>query len=302
MANYLTLAADTLTLDNGNRKMQGVAYSGEALLYDGDYIVIDLASLKLDTAKQIPLLLNHDTTKVVGYGYLSVDNGQLLIKGEMLDNPEAAQVISAADKGLQWQLSIGFQSNTILGAPEGSVINGRTLSYDCYCFHNALVRETSFTPTGADANTSAVILSLGGNNAMKIKQNDKPELNAEGTKETVKAAETNLTAEGLTATLSLLQERLNEANNRITQLTAHNAELESVIKHKEKEVKLSALVNLGVKQEKAEVLADIDNEDAFKALVEVLELNAKQSALLNASYATETAEDSKKENPILKFI
>ena len=240
----ITLSIARLSVDE-RRKMRGVAYAGGVLSYFGDSIAIDLDTLQF-TGKQIPLLHNHDRGRVVGYGHLMREGNALIVEGEMLNNDHAAEITSAADEGLEWQMSVHIESRRTLTRHAGDVVNGQPLTVDeVTVLADGVIREVSFTPTGVDADTSARILS---------------------------AEKETLAAENKT-----LKQQLAE------QATA---------------AKLAQLSALGVEGERAAKLAKAD-DDTFAALVEQIQLSAKQSAVLSASYEGGTTETTR-QNPLLK--
>lgn len=273
----LTLQIEHLSIDD-RRKVHGVAYAGGVLSYWGDSIAIDLDTLQLN-GKQIPLLHNHDRDRCVGYGWLKIDSGKLLVDGEMLDTDHAKEIISAADSGLTWQMSVHVESNRVITRSTGDMVNGVNLSQDTKVFMSGVIREVSFTPTGVDADTQATILSLSLQEAEMSKE----------------------TPQGTTEVLSA---QLSQANEQIAKLSADNtakdariAELEKQIADERTSVRLSQLKDLGVEGERAAKLAQADAE-TYTALIEQLQLSSKQSAALSANYSA-GSETAQRKNPLL---
>lgn len=263
----ITLSIARLSVDE-RRKMRGVAYAGGVLSYYGDNIAIDLDSLKFD-GKQIPLLRSHDRDRVVGYGHLMREGNALIVEGEMLNNDHASEITSAADEGLEWQMSVHIESRRTLTRNAGDVVNGQAITVDdVTVLADGVIREVSFTPTGVDANTSARILSL------SLKPNPEPEMNKE--------------LEQQVATLSAEKETLAAENETLKQQLAEQATA----------AKLAQLSTLGVEGERAAKLAKAD-DDTFAALVEQIQLSAKQSAVLSASYEGGAAPETRP-NPLLR--
>ena len=264
--NNITLHIARLSLD-ARRKMRGVAYAGGVLSYFGDNIAIDLDTLKF-TGKQIPLLHNHDRDRVVGYGHLMREGNALIVEGEMLSNDHADGIVSAADEGLEWQMSVHIESSRTLTRHAGDVVNGQALADDdVLVLSDGVIREVSFTPTGVDADTSARILSL------SLKPDKEQPMNKE--------------LEQQVATLSAEKAALTAENETLKQQLAEQATA----------TKLAQLSALGVEGERAAKLAKAD-DDTFAALVEQIQLSAKQSAVLSASY--EGGEPAARPNPLLK--
>nr|DAU29625.1 MAG TPA: prohead serine protease [Caudoviricetes sp.] len=263
----ITLSIARLSVDE-RRKMRGVAYAGGVLSYYGDNIAIDLDSLKFD-GKQIPLLRSHDRDRVVGYGHLMREGNALIVEGEMLNNDHASEITSAADEGLEWQMSVHIESRRTLTRNAGDVVNGQAITVDeVTVLADGVIREVSFTPTGVDADTSARILSL------SLKSNQEPEMNKE--------------LEQQVATLSAEKADLAAENETLKQQLAEQATA----------AKLAQLSALGVEGERAAKLAKAD-DDTFAALVEQIQLSAKQSAVLSASYEGGAAPETRP-NPLLR--
>lgn len=248
----ITLSIARLSVDE-RRKMRGVAYAGGVLSYYGDNIAIDLDSLKFD-GKQIPLLRSHDRDRVVGYGHLMREGNALIVEGEMLNNDHASEITSAADEGLEWQMSVHIESRRTLTRNAGDVVNGQAITVDeVTVLADGVIREVSFTPTGVDADTSARILSL------SLKSNQEPEMNKE--------------LEQQVATLSAEKANLAAENETLKQQLAEQATA----------TKLAQLSALGVEGERAAKLAKAD-DDTFAALVEQIQLTMKQTAVLSVLY------------------
>ena len=264
----ITLSIARLSVDS-RRKMRGVAYAGGVLSYFGDNIAIDLDSLKLD-GKQIPLLHNHDRDRVVGYGHLMREGNALIVEGEMLRNNHADGIVSAADEGLEWQMSVHIESSRTLTRHAGDVVNGQALADDdVLVLSDGVIREVSFTPTGVDANTSARILSLS-----LTKPNQEPEMNKE--------------LEQQVATLSAEKASLAAENETLKQQLAEQATA----------TKLAQLSALGVEGERAAKLAKAD-DDTFAALVEQIQLTMKQTSVLSVLYEGGAAPETRP-NPLLR--
>ena len=263
----ITLHIARLSVDS-RRKMRGVAYAGGVLSYFGDNIAIDLDTLKF-TGKQIPLLHNHDRDRVVGYGHLMREGNALIVEGEMLSNDHADGIVSAADEGLERQMSVHIESRRTLTRNAGDVVNGQAITVDeVTVLADGVIREVSFTPTGVDANTSARILSL------SLKSDKEQPMNKE--------------LEQQVATLSAEKATLAAENEALKQQLAEQATA----------AKLAQLSALGVEGERAAKLAKAD-DDTFAAVVEQIQLSAKQNAVLATSYEGGAAPETRP-NPLLR--
>lgn len=154
---HLLLLSDTLT--TAHRTFSGVANSGKPFVYQGRRAIVDMASLSL--SDKVPALLLHDRSQRVGFGKLSVKDNALIIDGQLLDNDHAQSIIKDAASGFPWQMSAHVNANDSYELTEGETltVNGQTITHPCTILKNAVIREVSFTPTGVDNHTSAVILS-----------------------------------------------------------------------------------------------------------------------------------------------
>lgn len=139
------------------RKFVGIAYSGGVVpdyAWLGD-VAIDLATLKNPDGR-VPALVDHDRRidKIAGHGELALDDGALVIAGELTDATETGRTIAALlAANFPLQMSVGITGELVeLKAPE--LINGRMMSVR-HVFRNAEVMEVSFVPVGADRDTAA---------------------------------------------------------------------------------------------------------------------------------------------------
>lgn len=266
--NRLTLSITGVTLSDGQRKVRGVAYAGGVLNTGWQHLAIDLDSLQF-SGKQIPLLHNHNSSRHVGFGYLSREDNQLIVSGEMLSNADAADIVKASDEGLHWQMSVGVESERVITRHKGDIVNGETLSVDDVAvFSDAVIREVSFTPTGVDADTSAQILSLSlGENTMSKES------------ETVTA---QLSA--MTKQVADLSAEIAQKDTQIMQLKADLAAKETELQTQAKQAKLSQLAELGIDGDDADTLAGLD-DTAFTAMTAQVKLSRKQSEVLTADYS-----------------
>ena len=273
----ITLHIARLSVDS-RRKMHGIAYSGGVLSYCGDYIAIDLDTLRFD-GRQVPLLHNHDRNRYVGFGWLTREGNALAVNGEMLTNEHADAIIQAADEGLEWQMSVHIESDRVLTRHAGDVVNGQALDVDdVIVFANGIIREVSFTPTGVDADTKATILSLSLN------------------KEAIMPKDDNQNAQ-LSADIAAKDAQIVQLSADVAAKDARIAELEQQIESDRTTARLSQLKALGVDDTRAATLAKAD-ADTYAALVDQLQLSAKQQAVLGTSY--DGGEPQQRKNPLLR--
>ena len=283
----ITLHIARLSVDS-RRKMHGIAYSGGVLYYCGDHIAIDLDTLRFD-GRQVPLLHNHDRNRYVGFGWLTREGNALAVNGEMLTNEHADAIIQAAEEGLEWQMSVHIESDRVLTRHAGDVVNGQALDVDdVIVFANGIVREVSFTPTGVDADTKATILSLSLNKEaiMPKDNNQNAQLSAD-----IAAKDAQIVQ--LSADVAAKDARIAE----LAAKDARIAELEQQIESDRTTARLSQLKALGVDDTRAATLAKAD-ADTYAALVDQLQLSAKQQAVLGTSY--DGGEPQQRKNPLLR--
>ncbi|MFB2539126.1 hypothetical protein [Acinetobacter sp. c3-l95] len=141
------------------RQFTGVANSGKPFSYEGQRAIVDLSTLEFHP--KIPALLLHDREQRVGFGALRVENHQLLIGGTLLKNAQAQAIASEADNGFPWQMSAHVQAGSTeeLTGNQTAEVNGQTVTAPILILRHCKIPEVSFTPTGVDSETSAVILS-----------------------------------------------------------------------------------------------------------------------------------------------
>ena len=144
---------------NRKRTFSGIAYSGEAVSYWGESMVIDLSSIILPDP--CPILMDHDRDRPVGHGHLSVRDNALHAEGALLSNETARSLASDADDGFPWQFSVHAEPGSVeeVSAGTGVQVNGRSLQGPVTVLRNSRIRELSFTPTGVDFRTEAHVLS-----------------------------------------------------------------------------------------------------------------------------------------------
>lgn len=141
------------------RRFSGIANSGKPFIYEGKAAIVDLSSLRF--AEQLPALIDHDRSKRAGFGKLSIAKHQLSINGTLLNNEHGQAIAGDSDAGFPWQMSAHVVPALIEDLPAGQhkTINGQLISGPLRILKNAQVREISFTPTGVDSQTHAVVLS-----------------------------------------------------------------------------------------------------------------------------------------------
>lgn len=164
--NYLlsTLSdvAITKTDDTDKTKLRtfmGIANSGLPFSYHGERAIVDMSTITL--SDKVPVLSLHDRNVRLGFGKLSLDGHTLKIDGTLLSNDDAVKLAKDADDGFPLQMSAHISAGYYqdLQEHETATVNGQVVGYPMRILKNCTVPEVSFTPTGVDSNTLAMILS-----------------------------------------------------------------------------------------------------------------------------------------------
>lgn len=151
--------AKTDGTDKKLRTFTGIANSGLPFSYCGERAIVDMSTITL--SDKVPALSLHDRNVRLGFGKLSLDGYALKIDGTLLSNDDATKLAKDADDGFPLQMSahISAGNRQVLQEGETVVVNGQSYSYPLTILRNCTVPEVSFTPTGVDSNTFAMILS-----------------------------------------------------------------------------------------------------------------------------------------------
>ena len=145
------------------RTFSGVAYSGQVIPGHwawGD-VVFDLASMSLP--EKLPALVDHSPGLRAGVidAFARDDASGLTVSGYLLDNEHGRAIASDSDDGFPFQMSVFIEPASIDRVERGSVtVNGREIQAPVTVFRGGAIREVSFTPTGADKQTSAQVFNL----------------------------------------------------------------------------------------------------------------------------------------------
>ena len=203
------------------RRFSGIANSGRPFGY-GDYLmVLDLADIRLKGKTAV--LLEHNPNQAAGVAVLSVDEstGSLKAEGELIDNQHGSYITQLADSGFPWEMSVHVEAarHEQVRAGETLTVNGQQMQGPLVVMRGCAVREVSFTPVGADGQTSAVVLSGNQPFTHQFTQTedavDKDTPNAD------------------------LQQKINELEQQLTALQQENAELKKAQKRERVKAKLS---------------------------------------------------------------
>jgi hypothetical protein len=146
----------------GPKKFRIVAYTGAPIRqgWSREPVVIDLAGMTLPST--IPIVIGHDYAlgSILGQGVPSVQGGELIVEGEILAESESArQVLALAEKGYQWQASVGADVGRHLrfGEDQSTTANGQAHVGPVRIVRASTLRETSFVTLGADRSTAVSI-------------------------------------------------------------------------------------------------------------------------------------------------
>lgn len=150
-------------------KFKGVAYSG-SVVYDPffqEYTIVDVESLKLSPRAEaegmkIPILWAHDHRDPIGHGFITKENGKVIVEGELYGD-QGEKLYGMMKKDFPMEQSIGFYTD--LGdeveIPKGETksINNMEVSAPVKVLYNSTLKEVSLVSLGADPNTEARVFS-----------------------------------------------------------------------------------------------------------------------------------------------
>lgn len=138
-----------------------VAYTGVPMNAGGFYtpVIVELSGVKTNNAT-IPILLDHDSSQIVGQGEASVDSATIRVAGSVMgDSNESKKIVALAKDGFKWQASIGASvtRREFLEAGKKAVVNGREVGGPLMIARESTLQEVSFVAIGADQSTSAAV-------------------------------------------------------------------------------------------------------------------------------------------------
>ena len=138
-------------------RVSGVAYSGGVISQPFGNVIIDVSGI--DCAPQVPLMNSHSNTVFDRLGEVRarVDNGSLLVEGEITSTGENASYIIENGSSTGWQLSVGGNILKAHRGRKGETVNGVAVDDDVYVVDKFILREVSVVAIGADMNTSMSI-------------------------------------------------------------------------------------------------------------------------------------------------
>lgn len=138
-----------------------VGYTGAILNLANFYnpVIVDLTGLKA-TSQTIPALRSHDTDRIVGQTDSVVIGENVLLTGAITgENDDATEIRTQAKNGFKWQASIGADvvRREFLDPGKKATVNGREVTGPLVIAREAVLKEISFVPMGADSGTSASV-------------------------------------------------------------------------------------------------------------------------------------------------
>ncbi|HBG25673.1 MAG: hypothetical protein A2Y10_02485 [Planctomycetes bacterium GWF2_41_51] len=193
-ANFSIEAAAVLAENEKpkNRRFSMTAYTGGPMMLEGWKcpVVIDLQGLNKGSSSR-PIFISHnqDIDDLLGQtDHVNIVENNLVAAGVVLgDSPRVQRVIALADKGFNWQASIGARAEQIeyIKAGQNVSVNGKEFTGPLNIARKSMLGEISFVTLGADNNTSATIAANFQEQTMENLENQ----------ETNKKEETTITAE-----------------------------------------------------------------------------------------------------------
>ncbi|HBG25932.1 MAG TPA: hypothetical protein DDX75_02430, partial [Phycisphaerales bacterium] len=165
-ANFSIEAAQVLAENEQpkNRRFSMTAYTGGPMMLEGwKYpVVIDLQGLNKGSSSR-PIFISHnqDIDDLLGQtDHVNIVENNLVAAGVVLgDSPRVQRVIALADKGFNWQASIGARAEQVeyIKAGQNVSVNGKEFTGPLNIARKSTLGEISFVTLGADNNTSATI-------------------------------------------------------------------------------------------------------------------------------------------------
>ena len=147
-----------------NPKVMGLAYSGGKMNLPSwkHPVVVDLEGLQLPD--NVPLLTNHEnrTASRVGQVSAKIEDGSLMIEGEITSSSGTANgIVEQAKAGADWQLSIGAEVTDSEFVKAGTrEVNGIEHDAPFYHIKQSTLREVSVVAVGADNATQMKVAAM----------------------------------------------------------------------------------------------------------------------------------------------
>lgn len=145
------------------RRFSMLAYTGAAVERMFGKAVFDLSGIEMPPSGRVPILLNHDENKIVGFAdtlEMDAERG-LVLSGVISEHTEEGRKVAAlSDEGFAWQASVGLQVTEWAEHKDGELkLNGQSFDGPIHVGKRTRLLESSFVCAGADKNTQAVALT-----------------------------------------------------------------------------------------------------------------------------------------------
>ena len=159
-------ATDNGKPDNGNKRMEILAYTGGLIMVDkwSLPVGINLAGLTWSAETALPILCQHNTHSldaICGQAErIRVDGANLVIEGRFMPVMEdAKKVLELVKAGYRFQASVGVSPSDVLYIDEGEsvMLNSAEVFGPCYIVRAGKLNEVSIVPLGADGSTQTAI-------------------------------------------------------------------------------------------------------------------------------------------------
>lgn len=137
------------------------AYSGGSMRVSAFYFpaVLDLRGLR--AGKRIPILLDHDSTQIVGQANeITINAAGVMLTGIVTGDDEVSEkVTSHARNGFQWSASVGVMPERVERVDAGIKVkvNGQQFTGPLNVVRAGRLGEVSFVAVGADEGASAKV-------------------------------------------------------------------------------------------------------------------------------------------------
>ena len=166
--------------DGQKRTFKGVAYSGgrvtDHCYWGDDGVVFDLEGIQIPSVT--PLLGEHDYDSRVGVVTNVTTNKNIEVSGNFLSNEDAQKIVSDADDGFPFQMSMRIKPGSIEEVLQGQTVNvnGQDFAGPIVVFRKNRIREFTICSLGADENTSIEAFSSKSNQKTTQEDTDVTEL------------------------------------------------------------------------------------------------------------------------------
>ncbi len=128
-------------------------------------VALDLATVQIE--KNIPIFFNHDSNRRIGHTIEMETDGKTLWGKGMLDSisPWIEEISKSFQAGARWQASIGtglieVTNKRLIRPGEKITVNGQELTGPFTLLQNAMIREISIVPAGADPKAEILLSTL----------------------------------------------------------------------------------------------------------------------------------------------